>query len=98
MPQCGIWKREFTEKYSLTRHVKSQHLSCQRCSQTFNRRGNYEMHQRVCMFKTTGKHGTAAKRLIDNTSRVGGDLNGIVNEYRLKCIGCAQGLYVPDGE
>ena len=87
--QCDICKREFTEKYSFTRLVTSRHLwSCQRCRQSFNRRDNYEMHQRVCLFKTTGKclrsggHLTA-KRLKDNTSHVGGALNGTVNEYRL---------------
>ena len=52
--QCDICKREFTEKYNLTRHVKSQHLCCQRCSQTFNRRDNYEMHQRVRLLKLLG--------------------------------------------
>ena len=53
---CDIWKREFTGKENLTRHVKSQHgWSYQRCSQSFNRRDNYEMHQRVCLYKTTGK-------------------------------------------
>ena len=46
------------------------------------------MHQRVCLFQTTGKRsgghlGTTAKRLKDNTSRVGGALNGTVNEHRL---------------
>ena len=68
--------------------VKSQYLlSCQRCSQTFNRRANYEIHQRVCLFKTTGERsdggGPAAKSLRNNTSRVGGAPNGTVNEYRL---------------
>ena len=87
---CDICKGEFTEKYNLTRHVKSQHVwSCQRYySQLFNRRVNYEMHQRVCLFKTTGMRSgghldTTAKRLKGNTSRVGGALNGTVNEYRL---------------
>ena len=66
---CDICKRELTEKYDLTLHVKSQHgWSCQRCSQSFNRRGNYEMHQRVCLFNTTvkrsgGHHDTTAKKL-----------------------------------
>ena len=46
------------------------------------------MHQRVCLFKTTGKRsgeplGTTAKKLRDNINRVGGALNGTVNEYRL---------------
>ena len=43
------------------------------------------MHQRVCQLKTTGKRsgGGPAKKLRDNTSRVGGAINGIVNEYRL---------------
>ena len=45
------------------------------------------MHQRICLFKTTGKRKSdghlTAKRLKDNTTRVGGALNGIVNEYRL---------------
>ena len=46
------------------------------------------MHQRVCLFKTTGKRSgehldSTAKKLKDNTSRVGGGLNGTVNEYRL---------------
>ena len=44
------------------------------------------MHQRVCLFKTTRKWSgghldTTAKRLKDNTSRVGGALNVTVNEY-----------------
>ena len=86
---CDICKREFTEKYKLTRHVKNQHgWSCHRCNQSFNRRDNYEMHQLVCLFKTTGKRSggrldTTAKKLKDNTNRVGGALNGTVNEYRL---------------
>ena len=47
------------------------------------------MHQRVCLFKATGKRSgghldTTAKRLKDKIiSRVGGALNGTVNEYRL---------------
>ena len=88
---CDICKRELTEKRNLTRHVKEQHGNlwyCHRCSQSFNRRDNYEMHQQVCLFKTTGKRSgghldTTAKKLKDNTSRVGGALNGTVNEYRL---------------
>ena len=65
---CDVCKREFTGKYSLTRHVKDRHgWSCHRCRQSFNRRDNYEMHQRVCLFKTTGSGGhldTTAKRKI----------------------------------
>ena len=38
------------------------------------------MHQRVWLFKTTGKR---SGEHLDNTSRVGGALNGTVNEYRL---------------
>ena len=62
--------------------------SCHRFSQLFNRCDNSEMHQRVCLFKTPGKwsgghHDPTAKKLKDNTSRVGGALNGSVNEYRL---------------
>ena len=83
-----ICKREFAEKYNLTRHVKNQHgnlWSCHRCNQSFNRCDNYEMHQRICLFKTTGKRSgkhldSTAKKLKDNTSRA---LNGTVNEYRL---------------
>ena len=46
------------------------------------------MHQRVCLFKTTGQRSgehlnSTAKKLKDNISRVGGALNGTVNEYRL---------------
>ena len=47
------------------------------------------MHQRlVCMFKTTGKRrgkhlDRTITKLKDNISRVGGDLNGTVNEYGL---------------
>ena len=54
---CDIWKREFTEKRNLTRHVEEQHRnlwSCHRCSQSFNRRDNYEMRQLDCLFKTSG--------------------------------------------
>ena len=53
-----ICKREFTEKRNLTRHVKEQHgnlWSCHRYNQSCNRRDHFEMHQRVCLFKTTGK-------------------------------------------
>ena len=89
---CDIWKREFTEKRSLTRHVKEQHgnlWSCHRCNLSFNRRDNYEMHQRVCLFKTTGKRlsgehlGKAAKKIKDNISRVGGAPDGTMKGYRL---------------
>ena len=46
------------------------------------------MNQRVGLFKTTGKRSgehldSTAKKLKDNISRVGGALNGTVNEYRL---------------
>ena len=86
---CDICKRG--EKPNLTRHVKEHHgnlWSCHRCTQSLNRRDNYEMHQRVCLFKTTwersGEHlGMAAKKLKDNISRVGGALYGTVNECRL---------------
>ena len=88
---CDICKQEFTEKCCLTRHVKNQHgnlWSCHRCNQSFNRCDNYEMHQRVCLFKTTGKTSgehldSTAKKLKDNTSLVGGALNGTVDEYCL---------------
>ena len=88
---CDICKRGFTEKRNLTRHVKEQHdnlWSCHRCNQSFNRRDNYEIHQRDCLFKTTGKRSgehldTTVKKLKDNTRRVSGALNGTVNEYRL---------------
>ena len=69
--------------------MKNQHgWSCHRCNQSFNRHDNYEMHQRVCLFKTTQKRSgghldTTVKRLRDNTCRVGGALNGTMNEYRL---------------
>ena len=48
------------------------------------------MHQRVCLFKTTGKRsgehleeGTTVKKFKDSASRVGGTLDSTVNEYRL---------------
>ena len=90
---CDICKREFTEKRNLTRHVKEQHgnlWSCHCCNQSFNQHDNFEMHQRECLFKTTGKRsgghleqGTTVKKLKDNVNRVGDALNGNVNEYRL---------------
>ena len=80
---CDICKREFTKKYSLTRHVKDRlGWSYHRCSQSFNRRGNYEMHQRVCLF-SGGHLDTTEKIIKNNTSRVGGALNGTVSEYRI---------------
>ena len=90
---CYICDREFTENRSLTRHMKNQHgnlWSCHRYSQSFNRHDNYEMHQRACPFKATGKRRgehlsmVVAKKLEDNVNRVGGALDGTVNEYRLK--------------
>ena len=84
---CDISKREFAEKHNLTRHMKNQHGNL-----WFNRHNNYEMHQRICLFKTTGKWSgehldSTAKKLRNNISRVGGVLNGTVNgtvnEYRL---------------
>ena len=89
---------ENTEKRSLIRHVKNHHgnlWSCHRCNQSFNRCDNYEMHQRVCLFKTTwkrsGEHlGTTTKKHQDNMSRDGGALNGTVNEYRLNLEGKQQ--------
>ena len=90
---CDICKQGFTEKLRLTRHMKEQHGNlwfCHHCSQSFNRRDNFEMHQRVCLFKTTGKRsgghleeGTTVKKLKDSASRAGGALDGTVNEYRL---------------
>ena len=69
--------------------MKEQHgnlWSCHRCNQSFNQRDNYEMHQGVFLFKTTGKRRSgeylgmaAAKRLKDNVNRVGGALDGTVN-------------------
>ena len=55
---------------------------------SFNRCDNYEMHQRVCLSKTSGRRSSehldsAAKKLKGNISRVGGALNGTANEYRL---------------
>ena len=46
------------------------------------------MHQRVCLFKATGKRSgghlaTTVKKLKYYVSRVGGALEGTVNEYRL---------------
>ena len=76
---CDICDREFTENRNLTRNMKTQHgnlWSCHCCNQSFNRRDNYEMHQRVCLFKTTGKR--------SGGHRVGDVLTGTVNEYRLK--------------
>ena len=80
-----ICKQEFTEKRSLTCHVKEQHGH--HCNQSFNRRGNY---QRVCLFNATRKRsgghlqeGSIVKKLKDNVSHVGGALDGTVNEYRL---------------
>ena len=92
---CDICKREFTENRNLTRHVKEQHgnlWSSHRCNQSFNRRDNYEIHQRVCLYKATGKRsgeclGTTVKKLKDNVSRVGDALDGTVNEYRLNLEG-----------
>ena len=88
---CDICKREFTGKCTFTRHVKEQHgnlWSCHRCSQSFNRHDNYEMHQRVCLFKTTGKRSgghldTTAKKLKYNTSRVGGVLNSTLSILKM---------------
>ena len=90
---CDICKRGFAEKRCLNRHVKELHgnlWSYHRCSQSFNRRDNYEMHQQVCLFKTIGKRsgedledGTTVKKLKDNVSRVADALDGTVSEYRL---------------
>ena len=89
---CDICDREFTGNRGLTHHMENQHgnlWSCHRCSQSFNRYDNYEMHQTVCLFKTTGKRSgghlsmVAAKKLKDNVNRVGGALDGTVNQYRL---------------
>ena len=63
---CDICDREFTEKHSLTRHMKNQQgnlWSCHRCNQSHNRH-NYEMHQRVCLFKATG---TSSRRLVGHS-------------------------------
>ena len=90
---CDICKREFAGKCNLARHVKEQHgnlWSCHRCNQSLNRRDNFEMHRRVCLFKTTWKRnggyleeGSTVKILKDNVNRVGGALDGTVNVYRL---------------
>ena len=89
---CDICDREFAEIRGLTRHMKNQHgnlWSCHRCSQSFNRHDNYEMHHRVCLLKATGKRSgghlsmVAAKKLKDNVNRVGGALDGTVNNNRL---------------
>ena len=71
----------------MTSRVKEHHgnlWSCHRCNQSFNRRDNYETHQRACLFKATGKRsGTTVKKLKDNISHVGGALDCTVNEYHL---------------
>ena len=46
------------------------------------------MHQRVCLFKTTGKRrgehlDTTTKIFKGSISHIGSTLNGTVNEYRL---------------
>ena len=92
---CDICDREIIENHNLTRHMKNQHCnlwSCHRCNQSSNRCDNYEMHQRTCLFKTTGKRsgehlGMTAKKLKDNVNCVGGALDGTLGEYRLELEG-----------
>ena len=85
---CDICDRQFTEKRSLTRHVKNQRGNlCHRCNQSFNRCDNYEMNQLVCLFKTNRKRSSGhldrtAKKLKD-INRVGGALNRPLVDYHL---------------
>ena len=84
-----VCDRVYTEKRSLISHMKNQHgnlWSCHRCSQSFNRRDNYEMHQRACLLKITRKRSgghLGAKKLKGNASRIGGTLV----DYRLDLEG-----------
>ena len=97
---CDICEREFTEKRSLTRHMKNQHgnlWSCHRCNQWFHRCDNYEMHQRTCLCKTTGmqsgKHrgeDITRKKLKDNVNCVSGALSSTLLDYRLDIEGDQQ--------
>ncbi len=88
---CDICNQAFTEKRSLTRHMKNQHgnlWSCSRCSQNFTRYDNYQMHDRVCLFKSTGKRKAGpsednVKRFKDNVSHIGGALDDTLADYRL---------------
>ena len=74
------------------RHLHVQHNSkwpCPRCNQEFTRYDNYQMHERICIYKTGGKrlldedHPTSSKRHKSNISYVGGALKGTINEYSM---------------
>ena len=88
---CPVCDGEFTEKRNLVRHLKNQHgnlWSCHRCSQSFNRYDNYEMHDRTCHFKATGKRKAvetseqARKQQKTPVVRTGGALEDTIVEYR----------------
>ena len=86
---CDICKREFTEKYSSIRHVKDQHgglasIAVNRIIDVIIMKCLNESACLKLLESGVVDHlDTTAKRLEDNTSRVGGALNGTVNEYSL---------------
>ena len=89
---CG--GQSFSRKDNLSRHVRNQHgnlWSCSRCNQNFNRYDNYSYHERVCIYKSTGKgineeagEGSSTKKHKSNSSYSGGALDGVLSTYTIQ--------------
>ena len=81
----------FSRKDNLLRHVRNQHnnlWSCFRYNQNFNRYDNFSYHERVCIYKTTGKRineeageGSSTKKHKASSCYSGGALDGVLSAY-----------------
>ena len=86
---CDVCDQSYSEKTNLNRHKRNQHpWTCSCCQQTFYRHDNYKLHERMCVFKKTGKRisseqqqGAGAKKRHTNVSRVDSALQGALVDY-----------------
>ena len=56
---CSVCEKSFTDAYSLDRHTRERHaeggveLICD-CGEKFNRKGNFDRHQKTCLLSKKG--------------------------------------------
>ena len=90
--QCPVLgcSGKFTLRTNLTRHLRVQHgnrWKCVRCNQDFSRYENYRMHERICLYKTTGKRPSdedsagPSKKRRSSIKYFGGALQGSIKSF-----------------